>query len=501
MATIPAVMIVIVDSTVVNVALAKLGAVFGVDVSTVQWVITAFALALGMVTPLAAFLERRFTMKRVWLTCLITFTVSSVACGLSPAFWFLIVARLAQGLAGGLLIPMAISAIYQAFPLRERGTAMGAFAIPMVAGPALGPTVGGYIVTYQDWRLIFFINIPIGAIAVLTGLWLLHPSKPETTARFDTIGAILSSVAFGSILYSLSQVGSDGWDSPTVRGLMSFGIASLILFIIFEIQKDDPLLNMRLFAIPQFFIANSIGWVSTIALFGAEFMLPLYLQELRGLTALDTGILLLPQGLSIAIAGPIGGRLVDKIGPRPVVLFGFALLAVNTWQMSHITLDTTYDTLRWLLVARGLALGFTLQPTSLVSMSVVAPRLRTNASSVNTAMRGVFQSFGIAWLSTVVQTQTAVHTTELTWQVQQNTSQGAFLAQLTGLYIHRGISAVQAHAMAAQSVLGQIRIQGTVLGFADAYGVTFMAAIVAMLLAFLLPGRPLHAEPSMASAH
>src|SRR5579862_9551374 len=232
--TIPAVMVVIIDTTVVNVALAKLGAIFGVDVSTVQWVITGFALALGIVTPLAAFLERRFTTKRVWILCLCTFTGASILCGLSPAFWMLIVARIAQGLAGGLLIPIAISAIYQAFPVGQRGAAMGAFAIPMVAGPALGPTLGGYIVTYQDWRLIFFINVPIGTLAVILGLWLLHPGRPEKAVRFDTVGAVLSSVAFGAVLYGLSQVGEKGWGAMEVRALLGIGFSALIVFVLYE---------------------------------------------------------------------------------------------------------------------------------------------------------------------------------------------------------------------------------------------------------------------------
>ncbi|MBV9119984.1 MAG: DHA2 family efflux MFS transporter permease subunit, partial [Chloroflexi bacterium] len=454
--TIPAVMVVILDSTIVNVALAKLGAIFAVDVSTVQWVITSFALALAVVTPMASFLERRFTMKRVWLFALVGFTGASVMCGLAPAFWLMVIARLVQGLSGGLLVPIAISAIFQAFPPRERGAALGAFAIPIVAGPALGPTLGGYIVTYLDWRLIFFVNVPIGAAAVLLAVWFLKPSQPEAGLRLDLVGALLSSVAFGCILYALSRVGEDGWSSITVRTLLAVGLSGLCAFVAYELTQDDPLLNMRLFGISQFFVANLVGWVSTVALFGAEFMLPLYLQNLRGLTALDAGILLLPQGLSIAIAGPIGGRMADRIGARIVVVVGFILLTINTWQMAHLTLDTTFGTLRWLLIVRGLALGFSMQPTTLVALGVVPAHLRTNASSLNTAMRGVFQSFGVALLSTIVQTQTAVHTTMLAWQVQPDSSQGMFLTQIAGALHGTGMALADANLVAVQAVMGQI---------------------------------------------
>lgn len=487
--TIPAVTVVILDSTVVNVALAKLGAIFAVDISTVQWVVTAFALTLGIATPMASFLERRYSMKRIWLIALSTFTLASVACGLAPSFWVIVFARLLQGASGGVLVPMAIASIFQAFPPDQRGAALGAFAIPIVAGPALGPTLGGYIVTYQDWRLIFFINLPIGLGAVLLAAFLLRPGERDPNVRMDVVGTILSSVGFGSMLYGLSRVGTDGWSSMTVRGLIGVGVTVLLVFIVFEINQPDPLLDMRLFRIPQFFFANLTGWVSTVALFGAEFLLPLYLQQLRGLTALETGILLLPQGLCIAVAGPIGGRLVDKIGARPVVMFGFGLLTFNTWQMAHITSDTTYTTLRWLLVARGLALGFSMQPTQVVAMSVVPARLRTNASSLNTAMRGVFQSFGVAMLSTVVQTQSIVHSTTLSWQVTSDSMQGQFLTQLVANFKAAGMSAVQAQSMAVQELLGQVNRQGATLGFADAYSITFIAAIVALGVSLLLPGK------------
>lgn len=259
---------------------------------------------------------------------------------------------------------------------------------------------------------------------------------------------------------------------------------------------------MRLFKIPQFFIANVVGWVSTIALFGAEFMLPLYLQNLRDMSAVDTGLLLMPQGLSVAVAGPVAGRLVDKIGARWVSMFGFGLLAFNTYQLSQITLTTSFDELKWLLVARGLALGCTMQPTQLSAMAVVPPRLRTNASSLNNAMRNVFQSFGVAMLSTVVTTQTIVHTTVLSWDVRPETMPGQLMPTLSAaLQQTQGIASSLADQMAMTVLLGQIAQQAAVLAFGDAYRITFFAALAALGLAFLLPGR-IKADPtSMAGGH
>src|SRR5579864_5713595 len=261
LAILPGFTVFLLDVTIVNVALARLGSVFEVNYATVQWVITGYSLASGMATPMASFMEQRFTMKRVWVTALAVFTASSVVCGLSPTFWILVVGRIIQGFAGGMMLPLAISTLFQVFPPSQRGQAMGFFAIPMVAGPALGPTIGGYIVTNWDWRLVFFVNLPIGVAAVLLGMLALHPGKPRFDIRFDTVGAILSSLGFGLTLFGLSRVNSDGWGALTVRGFIAIGLASLVAFIIYETRRDDPLLNMRLFKIPQFFIANVVGWV------------------------------------------------------------------------------------------------------------------------------------------------------------------------------------------------------------------------------------------------
>ena len=479
-----------IDITVVNVALAKLGAVFAISVDTVQWAITAYALATGVVTPLAAFVEHRFTMKRVWVICLAGFTAASVLCGLAPVFWVLVVGRIMQGVAAGLLLPMLISLIFQVFPANERGAALGFFAIPIVAGPALGPTLGGYIITNWDWRLVFFINLPIGIAATVLGMLLLRPGVPRHGMRFDAWGFVLSALAFGGTLYGLSQVSSHGWSSFEVRAFIGVGLVSLAAFIGYELTRKDPLLDVRLFAIPQFLNSNIVGWVATVALFGAEFMLPLYLQNLRGLSAVETGLMLLPQGLAIALAGPIAGRLVDRVGARWIVMFGFVLMAINTWQLSQLTLTTDFGTLRWLLAIRGLALGCTMQPTTLTALAAAPVDVRTNASSLVTAMRSVWQSFGIALLATLVQTQTVVHSAVLGWQVRPDTTQGQFLVTIgAGLQQATQASEPAANAMALAIVLGQVAQQAAVLAFADAYRVSFVASIVAFLLSLLLPGR------------
>lgn len=486
----PTLTMIALDLTIVNVALAKLAAVFDVNVATVGWTVTGFSLATGVVTPMASLVEMRFTTKRVWVGSLALFTMGSFLCGLAPSFWVLTVGRILQGMSGGVLLPVAMSALFNAFPEGERGAAMGALAIPIVAGPALGPTIGGYIITHLDWRWVFLVNLPIGVLAVAAAAALLRPSLPRWSVRFDAVGAVLSSLAFGSILYGLSEVTKEGWGSLTVRGLIGVGLIGLVAFCVYETTQPEPLLDVRLFLLPRFLVANVVTWVSSVALLGAEFMLPLYLQDLRGLTALDTGLLLLPQGLAMVIAGPLAGRLTDKIGARPVAVAGCLLLALNTWDLSHLTLDTTYDALRGILVLRGLALGLAMTPTQLVGLAAVPEQQRTNASSIFTASKNIFSSFGVALLATIVEARSIFHAAVLGWQVRPGTVSGAAVSQIDSLLqAHAHLATPAAHLAAIEMIVAQVRQQAAVLAFGDAYRVTFFAALLAIVLATLLPGR------------
>src|SRR5262245_14359766 len=264
----PALIMVGLDYTIVNVALAKFGAVFGVDVATVGWAVTGFALATGVSTPLASTVETRVGTKRVWVGSVALFTFGSLLCGAAPSFWVLVFGRMLQGVGGGILLPIVMSALFDAFPEGERGAAMGLLIVPIVAAPAFGPTIGGYIVTHFDWRWVFLVNLPVGGLSVLLAAALLRPSEARASARFDVVGAVLSSVAFGAIVYGLSRVGEEGWGSTTVRGTLGLGLTGLVAFCACELSQAEPMLDVRLFALPRFLVASVVTWVSSVALLG-----------------------------------------------------------------------------------------------------------------------------------------------------------------------------------------------------------------------------------------
>ncbi len=395
----------ILDNTVVNVALRTLQQVFQSDITHTQGVATYYALSLGIVIPIGAFLADRFGIKRVYVGSLLAFTAASMLCGLAPSLNALIAFRILQGLAGGALLPLGIAMLYGAFPLNQRGLALSYFGIPVLIAPALGPTLGGYLVEYFDWRLIFFINLPVGLLGAFVASRFLRERRSDTVRRFDLPGAVLSVIGFGSLLYAFSNAADQGWTSATVLGFLTVGIAGVAAFFLWELRTDHPLLDVRLYTKRTYLLASLLGWIAVIAFFGAGFLLPLYLQTLRGQTPFQAGLLLLPQALAAIVAVQFSGRLFDRIGPRYVITVGVVVLAISTWGLVSLTETTPLPFITALLVVRGFALSFVIQPTQATALSVVSRDQLTRASSLTNVMRNVFQSLGVAILGTLLQTQ------------------------------------------------------------------------------------------------
>jgi EmrB/QacA subfamily drug resistance transporter len=461
------VFMVILDATVINVALRTLQEEFTADTSRVQWVISTYTLALGIVTPLAGLMADRFGIKRVYVLSLLAFVIGSLLCGLSPSLELLIAARVLQGLGGGMALPLGTAMLFGAFPPTERGLALGIFGIALVFAPASGPLIGGALVDHGLWRWIFFVNIPIGLLGVVLSTILLREERGRRKPRPDILGIALSTVGFGLVLYAASRAGEQGvgWTAPEVLAGLIFGGVALVLFFVVELLIPEPLLDVRLFAKRTFLVANLIGYVSVVALFGAEFLLPLYLQVLRGKTAFETGLILLPLAIASGFATPLAGRVLDKIGPRPLVFAGFALLAFNTYQFSQLKLDTSFTELLLLLIIRGVALGLVIQSTQVAALAdVPGPELARGSSLIN-ATRQTFQSLGVAVLATVLSSALTV----------QGPPPGV---NLSGPIPPQLVPLIQ-------------RFQQEYLtGLEHAYTVTFYAALVALVLALFLPGWP-----------
>lgn len=496
------VFMIILDSTVVNVALQTLRREYNVSLTDAQWIISVYVLALGITTPLSGFLADRFGIKRIYISGLALFVLGSLLCGLAPSLGFLIVARVLQGIGGGLAQPLGPALLYSAFPPREQGTALGFFGIALVLAPALGPILGGLLVDQNMWRWIFFINVPIGITGVLLASRLLRAEPPRRKPLLDPLGIVTAVLGFGSVLYAASTAAEQGWSAGGVLLWFGVGAAALIAFALIELfVAKEPLLDLRLFRNPTFLTASLVGYVTVLALFGAEFLMPVYLQALRGRTALETGLILLALALTSGVFTPLAGRLYDRIGPRMLVSTGFAVLLVNTWQLSQIQGDTSLNWILFLLALRGVSLGLIVQTSFTTALASVPRPMLPRGSSLLNSTRFVVQSVGVAVLATVLASAVSPETRAFQDQAQQAEPAAAQTAERFGLCETPGLPADQnlpaavrslpapAQAGARQAI--QRACQENLRGFEQTYHLTFYFALAALAIGLFLPGWPL----------
>jgi EmrB/QacA subfamily drug resistance transporter len=483
----------ILDQTIVNIAIPRLQTDFGADIHSVQWVLTGYILTQGIVTPASAYFADRLGIKRFYIISLAAFTMGSALCGLAWSLPVLIFFRVLQGAGGAALFPLSITLLFQEFPPHERGMAMGVFGVPALLAPAIGPTLGGYLVTFAGWQLIFYINVPIGIVAVILSIIFLRNARANTNARFDFPGFVLAAIGLGTILYALSDASTDGWTSGVVLGCLFVGFLSLTGFIIYEIMMANrggqPLLDVRLFANGQFRAGMIANVFVIFSLFGGLFLLPIYLQNIRQLSAFQTGLILLPQALASMVATLVGGRLVDRIGVRAVMIPGLILLALGNWELSTITLYSPYWWIQVVLIVRGLALGLTVQPLTVASLSEIRPRQLAQASSLSTVVRAVSSSLGIAVLATLVQTQALVHFGHLAEQVTASSRLGQLMPDLEALFVSHGYSLASAKSAGLLLISELLQAQSFVLALQDAFKLTVFVVGIAIIATFFVGGR------------
>jgi EmrB/QacA subfamily drug resistance transporter len=483
----------ILDQTIVNIAIPRLQTAFGADIHSVQWVLTAYILTQGVITPTAAYFSETFGIKRFYIFSLAAFTIGSALCGIAWSLPILILFRIIQGAGGAALFPLSITLLFREFPPQERGAAMGFFGIPALLAPALGPTLGGYIVTYAGWQLIFYINVPVGIVAIILAFILLRNSQPERNLRFDFVGFFFATVGLATTLYGLSDASTNGWTSTTVLGSLLIGTLSLAIFITYEIvianRGRQPLLDLRLFANGPFRSSMIANVFVIFCLFGGLFLLPIYLQNIRGQSAFQAGLILLPQALASMVSVILGGRLVDRIGVRAVMIPGLLVLGVATWQLAYITVYSPFWWIQTMLVLRGIALGMTVQPLTVASMAEIRPRQLPQATSLSTVIRAVSSSLGIAILATLVQTQSRIHFASLAEQVTASSPLGQLLPRLEALFVAHGTSIASAKSAALQVINGLLLQQAFVLSLQNAFQLTLAIIVLAIVATLFVRDR------------
>jgi EmrB/QacA subfamily drug resistance transporter len=497
---------IILDSTIVNIAFPTLRLAFGASLANAQWVISIYVLALGITTPVSGFLGDRFDIKRVYLFGLALFTLGSFLCGIAPNLGLLIAARALQGIGGGIAQPLGPAQLYRAFPPKEQGAAFGIFGIALVVAPALGPILGGWLVGINLWRAIFFVNVPIGIVGVFLGSRFLVDYKTGHRPLFDPLGLVTAIIGFGAVLYAASVAENYGWTGLVTILVLILGMAVLVFHAIYELKiVKEPMMNLRIFNNPTFLKASLVGYVATMALFGAEFLMPLYLQSFRGRTALEAGIILLGVAATSAFATPLAGRLFDKIGPRMIMVVGFTLMCINTWQLSLLKATTPIPFIVFLLALRGLAVGLTLQTSFVTALGSIQLELLPRGSSLLNSTRFVVQAVSVAALATILVgfLSSPVKAQMAQMQVAQPSLTAPFgICETPGVSsqdnLPPGTSASlatlsdQAAIAARDKIVSGLKLtcDQSMQGFQAAYRLTFYSSIMALLLAIFLPGWP-----------
>jgi EmrB/QacA subfamily drug resistance transporter len=396
----------ILDTTIVIVAIDTLGRQFDTTLSAIQWVSTGYLLALSTVIPLSGWAVERFGAKRMWIISLVLFVLGSMLCGLAWSAPSLIIFRVLQGFGGGMIMPIGMTILAREAGPARMGRVMGLIGVPALLAPVFGPVIGGLLVDNLSWRWIFYVNLPVGIIALVLAARMLPADKELSKSRLDVVGLALISPGLAAIVYGLSEAGSSGslTNSKVIAGVV-VGVALLAAFAVHALRADDPLLDLRLYKNRTFTVASLTTGVVGAVLFGAMFVLPLYYQVVRGYSALDAGLLLAPQGLGAMIAMPIGGRIVDRAGAGRVVPFGILAIAAGTLAYTQVTPDTSIVLLAASLFVRGLGMGFVMMPAMSSAYIHLSRAEVPRATTMVNIVQRVGGSIGTALFAVVLERQ------------------------------------------------------------------------------------------------
>src|SRR4051812_32489614 len=398
-----ALFMVMLDNTVVNVALPSIQRSFDASLSSLEWTINAYSLAFAVFLVTGGRLGDIFGRRKVFLIGVVVFAAASATIGFAPSEGWLVASRAVQGLGAALMMPGTLSIITNTFPPAERGRAIGPWAGVSAIALALGPLLGGWLTEDVSWRAIFFINLPVAAVAVAVTLFATHESRDETATReVDIPGIAALTVGLTALVLALVQANAWGWGSARIIGLFAIAAISLAVFVALERRSHAPIVDFEFFRSRSYVGANVVAFAISFGMFAVFFFLALYMQNILGYSPLQTGVRFLPSTLVIMVAGPLAGRLADRVGPRTPLVIGLCLVTVSLAWQSRIQIDTSYGFLVVPFILLGLGMGFTMSPMSTAAMNAVDRTKAGVASGTLSMTRMVGGTFGVAALGALV---------------------------------------------------------------------------------------------------
>ena len=474
--------IAILNQTLLNVALPKINTEFNISASTGQWLMTGFMLVNGILIPISAFLFNKYSYRKLFIIGLALFTLGSLVCAISFNFPIIMSGRVLQAIGAGILMPLGSNVIVTIFPPEKRGVAMGTMGIAMILAPAIGPTLSGYIVQNYDWNVMFYGMFFIGIIAIVIGLFWFKLYQSTTNPKADIPGIIYSTIGFGSLLYGFSEAGNKGWGSTEIVTMFIVGTVFIIFFILRELRMKAPMLSLEVLKYPTYTLTTVINMIVMMSLYGGMILLPLYLQNLRGFSALDSGLLLLPGALVMGALGPVAGKLLDTIGIKPLAIFGIGIMTYATWELSKLNMDTTYLHIMWIYIVRSFGMAFVMMPIMTAGMNALPPRLISHGNAFVNTMRQLAGSIGTAILVTVMTTQQTNHLSAFSEELDKtNPVIQDHMRELAQQY--GGESA------AMKLLLEHVNKLASVEGVNDAFIVATIISAIALILSLFLQGK------------
>jgi MFS transporter, DHA2 family, multidrug resistance protein len=413
----------VLDATIVNVGLPKIMASFGVGLDKIEWVITAYMLAMAVALPTSGWLADKFGFKRLYFIGLFLFTLGSMLCGRSSDENMLILSRVIQGFGAGTIQPLGMAIISREFPPHQRGIALGFWGISAAASVSFGPLIGGFLIDRFSWPLIFDVNIPIGILAMLFTIIIQSEYINQKVRKFDVVGFVSVTIFLPLTLYTLSQgnaaTNSQGWHAPFILAFAAIALIALAVFITAELTVKEPLLDLRLLLNHNFGIANIILVIFSLGMFGSTFLLPIYLQNSLGYTALQAGSVFLPVGIIQGITAPISGRISDRINPKLPLFVGVILFSLSFYLNAHLSWLTELHYIMLSLYLRGFAMGLMFTALTTVSLLEIPREKMAQASAITNSIRQLGGSLGVAILATLLTTRVSYHSQVFGGEVKQ----------------------------------------------------------------------------------
>ncbi len=401
--------IAVLNQTIMGVALPELMVSFNIAASTAQWLTTGYMLVNGVLIPITAFLMQRFTTRELFQTSMLLFLGGTIVSAVASSFDVLLAGRLIQAAGAGIIMPLLMNVILTIYPPDKRGAAMGMVGFAIIFAPAIGPTIAGYVIEHYSWRMMFYGMIPLAVIVIGVASIYLKNVAERIYPKIDIWGVILSTIGFGTLLYGFSSAGSKGWSSAEVVVSFAIGVVSLTLFIWRQLASKSPLLDLRAFKYSMFSLTTVINIAVTMVMYADMMLLPLYLQNARGYTPLESGMLMLPGALLMGIMMPVTGRLFDRFGAKWLSIIGMAITIATTIGFVNLTDSTSYTYLVLMSTGRRFGMAMFLMPITTAGLNQLPARLNAHGTAISNTIKQVAGAIGTSLLITVMTTSTKSH--------------------------------------------------------------------------------------------